>query len=103
MMEGLPEQVVHTIALGTTTVLVVGVFYRSTRSSTLTPQYCHYYYSGFVFGLIDTVMRSPWMRRIVCRHFAKPEAFADSAAGVKFSGQVAARVVGSLFLVLMVG
>ena len=53
--------------------------------------------------LIDTVMRSPWMRRIVCRHFAKPQDFADSAAGVKFSGQVAARVVGSLFLALMVG
>jgi hypothetical protein len=70
---------------------------RSTRS----PRY--YFHLGFVFVLIDTVMRSPWMRRIVCRHFAKPQDFADSAAGVKFSGQVAARVVGSLFLALMVG
>jgi hypothetical protein len=46
-------------------------------------------------------LRLPWLRWYICKAFSMADA-ADTAKGKRFVGQIAARLVGSVFLILMV-
>lgn len=56
---------------------------------------------GISFICLDGILRLPWMRRYICKLFSMAD-MADTAKGKRLAGQVAARVVGSVFLILMV-
>lgn len=56
---------------------------------------------GIVFIFVDAVLRLPWMRRCICTLFSAAD-IADTAKGKRLVGQVAARLVGSVFLLMMV-